>query len=128
MRRISVAIVLIHLLVSIPHGRAHSDLHIHLEPWQSVFILLVITTLPFVSVIAMWKNARLGFLLLLLSMAASLVFGVFYHFVAVGPDNVATLPSQPSAQTFRWTAIALAVSEAAGFIVGLIGWSRSRAT
>jgi hypothetical protein len=126
-RRISAVIVVLHLLISIPHGSAHSELHIRLAQWQSAYILLVITVLPFVALMVMWKARRVGFLLLLVSMAASFIFGVFYHFIAVGPDNINSLPAQPSAHTFQWTAIALALIEAAGFLAGLIGWSRSRA-
>lgn len=127
MKRIAVAIVVLHLLISIPHGGAHSDLHIQLSRWQNAYVLLVITILPFVALLVMWKRRRLGFLLLLLSMAASFIFGVFYHFIAAGPDNVASVPALPAAHTFQWTAIALALMEAAGFVVGVIGWSRSRA-
>jgi hypothetical protein len=124
---LAIVIVVVHLLVSIPHGGAHSDLHIQPTRWQNVYILGVITILPFVSLIVIWEKRHLGFLLLLLSMVGSFIFGVFYHFIAAGPDNVASLPSHPAAHTFQWTAIALAITEAAGFVVGLIGWSRSSA-
>jgi cytochrome bd-type quinol oxidase subunit 2 len=124
---LAVAIVVLHLLISIPHGTAHSDLHVQMSQWQNAYILSVITILPLLAIVVLWKSRRLGFLLLLISMAGSFLFGVFYHFIATGTDNIAFLPSNQSANTFKLTAVLLAVTEAVGLIIAIIGWSRSRA-
>ena len=121
----AIVIVFLHFVVSIPHGMAHSELHIQMQLWQNVYIWLIITILPFVAAILIWKRRRAGFLLLLLSMAGSFLFGVFYHFIAAGSDNVATLPAHSATGTFKLTAVLLALTEAAGFVIGLLGWRRS---
>jgi hypothetical protein len=123
--RLAIAIVLLHFAVSVPHGIAHSDLHIQMQLWQNVYIWVIITLLPLVAAGLIWKRRRAGFLLLLLSMAGSFLFGVFYHFIAAGPDNAATLPAHAATRTFQLTAVLLALIEAAGFVIGLLGWRRS---
>ena len=125
-RILAVVIVLAHLALAVPHGMAHDALHIPLQLWQNVYIWIVITILPLLSALLIWKRPRAGFMLLLLSMAGSFVFGLCYHFIAAGPDNVASIPLHASKLTFQWTSVLLAVSEAAGTIVGFLGWSRSR--
>lgn len=122
----AIITVLLHAAVSVPHGMAHSDLHIQMNLWQNVYIWTVITLLPLVAAALIWKRHRAGFLLLLLSMGGSFLFGVFYHFVAAGPDNVASVPAHAARGTFQLTAVLLALTEAAGFVFGILGWSRSR--
>lgn len=123
---LAVAIVVLHVATSIPHGMVHSDLHIQMELWQNLYIWVVITLLPLLAAVLIWKRPRSGFLLLLCSMAGSFAFGVFYHFIAGGPDNVTSHAGHSSAGMFLWTAVLLALIEAAGFVIGLLGWSRSR--
>jgi hypothetical protein len=84
----------------------------------------VINLLPLLAAVLIWRRKRIGFLLLLFSMAGSFLFGLFYHFIAAGPDNVASLTSHPWSNTFKWSAYLLALTEAAGFFIGLAG-SRS---
>ena len=125
-RMAAIAIVLLHLAISIPHGMAHSDLHIQMQLWQNLYILIVITALPLLAAVLIWIRPRRGFLLLLCSMVGSFPFGVFYHFIAAGPDNVASLPAHSSTMTFQWTAVLLAVVEATGIVIAALGWSRSQ--
>jgi len=122
-RALGIAIVVLHALITIPHGIAHSNLNIQMNSWQNIYILVVINLLPLVALVLIWRRKRPGFLILLFSMAGSFLFGGFYHFVAAGPDNVASLASHPWTHTFQWTAVLLAVSEAAGFFIGLRGSS-----
>jgi len=58
-------------------------------------------------------------------MTGSFLFGIYYHFVAPGPDNVAFLHPHPWMQTFRVSAVMLAVVELGGVIAGLLGVSRN---
>jgi hypothetical protein len=116
-----ILLVIIHILVQVPHALAHNKLHIDVSRWQNLYILVVINLLPIVAAILMWRRRKLGFLLLLLSMGGSFVFGVFYHFIAAGPDNVNSLGLHPWSNTFLWSAVSLALVEAAGALVGLIG-------
>lgn len=118
---LAIAIVILHALIVIPHGLAHSHLQIQMNRWQNVYILVVINLLPLLAAVLIWRRKRVGFLILMFSLAGSFLFGGFYHFIAAGPDNVASLASHPWTQTFQWTAVLLAVSEAIGFFVGFRG-------
>lgn len=122
----SILIVLLHLLITIPHGLAHGELKIQMNTWQNVYILTVINLLPLIAAILIWRRKRLGFTLLIVSMIGSLLFGVFYHFIATGPDNVASVPQHPWSHTFQLTAVLLAVSEASGIALGLRGIARAQ--
>ena len=122
---LGISIVILHAVITIPHGMAHSNLHIQMNLWQNIYILLVINVLPLLAAVLIWRRKQIGFLLLLFSMAGSFIFGVFYHFIAAGPDNVASLTTHPWTNTFKWSADLLALTEAAGFFIGLAG-SRNR--
>jgi len=126
LQRLGVLIVAIHFLVSLVHGMAHSRLRIDMNLWQSVYILLVITLLPLISGFLLWRRARGGFSLLASSMLGSLIFGGYYHFIAAGADNVASLGSHAFAPVFQLTALLLVVTEAAGVLTGLFGLLRKR--
>src|SRR5262245_49991142 len=118
---LGTGIVLLHLLIVVPHGVAHSHLQIQMSQWQNVFILIVINLLPLVAALLIWKRPQAGYLLLMLSMAGSLLFGVYYHFITSGADNAMTLPDHPWSHTFQWTAVLLAITELTGIVIGVLG-------
>ena len=124
--RAGALIVLLHFVVSAVHGYAHTRLLIQLNLWQTIYVVLVITLLPLVSLFLLLGSRRTGYSLLFLSMLGSLVFGVYYHFIAAGPDNVAELGHHSWAAPFQVTAVLLALTEAAGALVGLMGMRRVR--
>lgn len=121
LRRAGVIIVALHFLVSLVHGAAHNSLHIDMELWQTVYILVVITIAPIVSGILLWRKVRIGFLLLMCSMLGALIFGGYYHFIAAGIDNVASVGLHSWGPAFRVTAVLLALAEAAGVLTGIVG-------
>jgi hypothetical protein len=121
LHRLGVIVIAIHFLVSVVHGMAHSRLHIEMNLWQSLYILVVITLLPLISGFLLWRRARGGFVLLAISMLGALIFGGYYHFIAPGADNVASLGSLTWAQPFQVTAVLLAITEAAGLLIGIFG-------
>jgi len=123
--RLAVAVVVLHVLVVIPHSIAHTMMHIDMNLWQNVYIAMVIVIGPVVSGILLWRSSRSGFALLVLSMTGSLLFGIYYHFVAPGPDNVAFLHPHQWTQTFRVSAVMLAVVELGGVVIGLLGLRRN---
>ena len=116
-----ILVVVLHILVQVPHAVAHTKLHIDVSRWQNFYILIVINLLPIIAAVLIWRRKKSGFLILLLSMAGSFVFGVFYHFIAAGTDNVNSLGIYPWSNTFLWSAIFLALVEAAGALIGLRG-------
>ena len=119
--RLAILIVILHAILTTPHSIAHSKLHIAMNTWQNIYIFLMILIAPIVAAVLIWKRRPSGFVLLTISMTGSFVFGVYYHFVASGSDNVFTLPDSPWTLTFQLTAWLLAISELAGVIVGFLG-------
>jgi hypothetical protein len=126
LERTGIAIIALRLPVQVLHSVAHSALQIYLAPWQKVYILLVITVLPLVSAVLLWRRSRLAFLLLFISMFGSLIFGGYYHFLAPGPDNVSQLGHHAWTFPFQLSAVLLAVLEAAGTVVGIAGLMANR--
>ena len=127
LQRFGMLLVAVHFLISLVHGTAHSRLHIDMNRWQTVYILLVITLLPLISGFLIWRSARGGFFLLAISMMGSLIFGGYYHFIAAGADNVASLGAHAWAQPFQLTAVLLAITESVGVLTGLFGVLKKRA-
>jgi len=127
LQRFGVLVVAFHFVISLVHGVAHSRLHIDMNLWQTVYILLVITLLPLISAFLLWRASRGGFFLLLISMLGSLIFGGYYHFIAAGADNVASLGLHSWALPFQVTAVLLGVTEAAGVLTGLFGLLKKQA-
>jgi hypothetical protein len=127
LNRLAWLIILLHLLISTVHGIAHLRLGITLNTFQSTYVLLVITLAPILAAVLLWaRRVRAGFVLLALSMAGSLVFGLYWHYVAESPDNVFHLHEGTLQYLFRSTALLLAVSEMCGVVAGLWGVVRAQ--
>ena len=117
--RISVAIVvLVHLVVNVLHGQAHTSLGVGLSSWQQVYVIVVILLAPLVAlVLSLTRLLRLGLWLLFVSMLGALVFGACYHYVIISADHVAHLPAGDARGMFRVTALLLLITEALGVAV-----------
>jgi hypothetical protein len=114
----ALVLILIHLVVSTLHGWAHQAAMVKLNTFGYVYVAIVITLAPLVAaVFLLARKQKTGALLLVLSMFGSLVFGVWYHFLSNTSDNVMQVHG-PWHSTFLLTAIALAVVELAGTVVG----------
>jgi hypothetical protein len=114
----ALALVLIHVVVSTLHGLAHQAAIVNLTTFGYVYVTIVITLGPLVAAgFLVTRKQKTGALLLVLSMFGSFIFGVWYHFLSNTSDNV-TQVHGPWHSTFLWTAIALAVIELAGAVVG----------
>ena len=124
---LSTASVLAHLVVSIVHGRAHESLAVGLSSWQNTYVLTVIVIAPLVAMALIWtRYARIGLLLLVISMAGSLIFGIVYHYVVISPDHVSHLPPGDAQGLFRTTALLLVLTELLGLMVGLWGLRKTQ--
>ena len=127
-RRVSIAMIALHAMVTAAHGAAHSTLKILMNGWQNAYIFVVIVLLPLVAGYLIWKRARGGYLILFVSMLGALVFGGYYHFVLAGADNVSTVAHHAShswAQLFQVSAVLLALVEFAGAVAGVVGLRRA---
>jgi hypothetical protein len=112
------AVVLIHLAVSIVHGQAHTGAQVPLSAAASLFVYIVILAGPLAGLAVFRWRPRAGASMVAASMAGALIFGLINHFIVDGSDHVAHVAAGWRAQ-FTVTAALLAVSEAAGFLVGV---------
>ena len=123
---LGLGLVVAHLGISTIHGLAHQGAMVGLTTFGSVYVLVVITLAPLVAGALLFTRwARIGALLLALSMLGSIVFGGWYHFLSATNDNVVEVHG-PWRSIFLWTAIALAVIEFLGMITGVLAFGRLR--
>ena len=114
------AIVGVHLLVNIVHGLAHHELHVGLALPALIFVIVVVLIAPLLAMTLVWTvKKRLGLILLALSMSGSFLFGLYHHFLAMGPDHVNSQPWSPWGLAFGLTAYALLIIEAIGTYTGI---------
>ena len=114
------AVVLIHLAISIIHGRAHAGAQVPLPLMSALFVYLVILAGPLAGLGVWYWRPRAGASIVAVSMLGALGFGLINHFIIDGSDHVAHVAAawRP---LFGVTAMLLVVSEAAGAAVGI--WS-----
>ena len=120
-----------HLILAIWHGAAHTELAVMLSPAQNVFVYVVIVFAPLVAVSLLWtRHARLGLWLFLTALCGSLLFGTYYHYVFVSPDNIHHLPpgSAEAHARFALSAAVLALVELASALCAafVLGWQQAR--
>jgi hypothetical protein len=114
------AVVLVNLLVNLVHGAAHLELCIDLSAAETLFVAVVIVAGPLLAMVLLWTPwQRVGLSLLSGTMAGSLVFGLYHHFVAMGPDHVGAQAAGFWGITFVVTACLLFLAEAGGTYVGV---------
>ena len=128
MKTIATLLLMLHLAVVIVHGNAHQQLHIEPNMWQRVFIVTVILIGPVLAMALLWTRLRkIGYVVLLVTMAGSLAFGLAYHFIVPGSDNALELQSAHWESLFISTAVWLAVTEAAAVVWSALalwkGWA-----
>jgi hypothetical protein len=112
----------IHLTVVLWHGGAHTGLAIGLSRLQTLFVFGVILIAPLLATLLVWTPLRtFAIWLYAISMFASLLFGVYHHYIAVSPDNVHYLPvgAEAARRQFVFSAAAVAVSELLATLVSV---------
>ena len=118
--RAAAALVYVHAGIVIVHGLAHARLHVPLSTWAGVFVAVLIGIMPIVALVLLKKRSRFkGAVTLGTAMAASLVFGIWNHFVVQGGDHITHLSGGPWRLPFQVTAGLLAVTEGIGGILAL---------
>ena len=126
---VALAVVVLHFVVVVLHAIAHEVLPVKATPAQLAFIIPVIIVAPVLAGFLLRKFERAGSILLAASMLGSLVFGVYYHFIADTIDHIAHVAFlQPVfwSQMFQVTAYLLALFEMFGTGVGLILLTRQQ--
>jgi hypothetical protein len=121
-RIVATVTMVFHVVVGVVHDLAHRDLGIELTAAQTLFINLVILAAPVVAIVLLWSRFKgVGAILFASAMAASLSFGLCYHYVLVSPDHLSHLPDGDLQALFRITALLLALVQALGAAVGIWG-------
>ena len=116
----------VHLVVAISHGEMHTELAVALSPGQNLFVYVVVVFAPLVAVGLLWtRYVTLALWLFLTALCASLLFGTYYHYVFISPDNIHHLPAGSAAAhaRFAFSAAILALIElgtalCAAFVLG----------
>ncbi|HWS55846.1 MAG TPA: hypothetical protein VN228_17030 [Pyrinomonadaceae bacterium] len=121
--------VLAHAAAVGVHSLAHTRVGVYAGPLGNLFILVVVMAAPLVAAALFRTRARrAAALVLLASMAGSLAFGVYNHFVAVSPDHVLHVPGPEGwRRVFQVSSVVLALTEVAGVGVGAWALGRARA-
>ena len=127
-RRACLWVVAVHTVVAFVHNQAHRQIDVALSNFQSAFALVVIVVAPAVAAAIIWRgHPRRGATVLVLSLLASLIFGVVNHFMIDSPDQLAHISNDGWGKIFTISAYALALTELVGILAGmaLISVSRS---
>jgi hypothetical protein len=119
--RAAAFIVLVHTVVMPVHGAAHMRLNVALSAWANVYVLCVVGAGPITGFYLLRSRRQLtGATVLLATMVGALLFGLWNHFIAPGPDHVMHLQAGRWRLPFQATALLLAASELTGAIVALM--------
>jgi hypothetical protein len=122
-RAFALAVILVHGIVNVLHGGAHAKLAIGLTSSQALFVIVIICALPLIAgALLFTRLRRAAGLLLASSMAGSLLFGVYYHFVFESGDHISHVAPGGWGAVFRGTAFLLAITEALGVWAGIRQW------
>lgn len=112
-------------IAHILHGISHVEHQVPLAAWQWAYVIFVVFLTPVVAAMLLWtRMRRVGAWLLLASMAGALVFGLVFHFLVAGPDNVFTLNPGAAREAFRFSAVLVALTEVLGCVAGT--WALSK--
>ncbi|WP_293153948.1 MULTISPECIES: hypothetical protein [unclassified Microcoleus] len=113
-------LVIIHAIANGLHGLAHLEIPIPLSLIQSLFVGMVIFLIPIVAAVLLWTEFdRIGSWLLLSSIAGSLLFGIYNHFIVISPDHVSQVSFEGWGLLFQITAILILIVDGLGSGVGV---------
>ena len=110
--------VLVHLMIAIAHGAAHNGAQIPLSPVATLFVFIVILAGPVAGLALSWRVERLGSLVIAVTLAGSLIFGVVNHFVLDSPDHISHVVAQWN-RLFATTAVLLTITEMLGLALAM---------
>lgn len=123
LKTLAYLVIVVHLMLVVAHAAAHQTLEVDPTPLQLSFIIAIIMIAPMIAGLLLHKYGRAGSALMILSMAGAFLFGVYNHFVGHSIDHVAEVANlRPViwSTVFQWSAVGLAVTEAAGTAIGAL--------
>lgn len=113
------ALVVSHGIIVGLHALAHVKVPVPLSLFQSLFVGSIIVLAPIAAMILLWTPFQpVGSWLLLSSMAGSLLFGIYHHFILISPDHISQVPFAGWGILFQITAVLLFLTEGLGAVVG----------
>jgi hypothetical protein len=119
MARYGTAIVVLHAIAHSLHGLAHQEIPVPLSLLQTIFIGTVILLAPILAAVLLWtKFHRIGGWLLLSSMAGSILFGIYNHYIIISPDHFSSVAFEGWGLLFQVTAILTLIVDGFGCWIG----------
>lgn len=120
--RFALIVIVTHLAVATLHGVAHAVLAVPAGGLAGLLVVVAAVYVgPLVALAGLLGGRRAaGALVLSVSMAAALVYGLAFHYLLRTPDHVAHAPRGPWGDLFRSSAAAIAVLEACGLSAGVL--------
>lgn len=119
-RRVAGVALALHLVANLAHGVPHGAIPVPLAAWQWAFVSSVVFLGPVVGFELLRRGREVaGTSLFAGAMAASLAFGLYFHFGPPNPDHVHAVAGVPWGGLFRSTATLVAVVDAVGALVGV---------
>jgi hypothetical protein len=131
MRLALTVLAAVHLIVTIWHGELRRELAVALSPGQDLFSYLFFIVAPLLAVGLLWtRHVRLALWLFLASFGASLLFGIYYRYILLSPENIHRLPPGVGAAHARF-AVSAAIRALIDFASALgtafvFGWHHAR--
>ncbi|MDS0277620.1 hypothetical protein NDI85_07430 [Halomicroarcula sp. S1AR25-4] len=116
------AALAVHLLVAAGHGVTHGLVAVSLPAWQNVIVVGTTFVGPIAGVLLARRGHRLGAPLFAMSLVGALAVGGYLHFVLDNPDHVHAIPAGDWRLPFQASAVAVALTEAVGTVVGVQAW------
>jgi hypothetical protein len=110
----------VHLVASVAPGVPQAAIPVPLAAWQRTFVLVVVLLGPMAGFELLRRGRGVtGATLFAGTMAASLAFGLYFHFGPPNPDDVHAVAGKGLGRAFRTTATLVAVVDAIGALVGV---------
>lgn len=124
--RYAILVVLAHIIITGMHGIAHQQAGVSISDFQFAYVFLVTLAAPIAAAVMLFLNKPKiqlgGAWLLLVSMLGSLLFGLVYHVLLPGSDNIFTIimhePLLDSSVFFTSTAMLLVIVDGVGSWIG----------
>jgi uncharacterized membrane protein len=120
-KRFAVIIIVTHCGAALLHGAAHGALGVTAGgPGGLLVVAVAVYVGPLVALAALLGGrGAAGAIVLSVSMAAALGYGVMFHYVLHTADHVAYAPPGLWGDVFRSTAAIIALLEACGLAAGV---------
>lgn len=118
--KLATVVVALHTVANVAHGVPHAEIPVTLATWQTAFVYAVVLGVPLfaLGLLGLGRDSP-GIVLLTGSLAASFLFGLYFHFLVSNPDHVHSVPAGPWQTTFQLTAVLILITDGLGVPAGM---------